>query len=63
MIILATSGLPGSTLTVYILAITFEPMMKEFRNMNRFCYAAVSPWQSCWAALRLTPNGRQAGGM
>jgi len=35
LILTATSGSPGWTLTLYILAITFQPLIKEFGNMKR----------------------------
>ena len=33
--ILATSGSPGWSLTFYVLAITFQPLVKEFRKMKQ----------------------------
>jgi periplasmic protein CpxP/Spy len=36
VILMAASGSPGWTLTLYILAVTFHPLFKEFRMMKRF---------------------------
>ncbi len=35
VILMATSGSPGWTLTLYILAVTFHPLFKEFRTMKQ----------------------------
>ena len=36
VILMSTSGSPGWTLTLYILAMTFHPLFKEFRTMKKF---------------------------
>jgi len=35
VILMSTSGSPGWTLTLYILAVTFHPLFKEFRTMKK----------------------------
>jgi periplasmic protein CpxP/Spy len=62
-IILATSGSPGSTLTVYILAITFQPLMKEFRKMKQiFLRSALAMAVVLGGATAYAQMGGQAGG-
>lgn len=62
-ILMATSGSPGSTLTLYILAVTFHPLLKEFRQMKQiFLRGMLAIAVVLVGATAYAQMGAQAGG-
>jgi len=60
---MSTSGSPGSTLTLYLLAVTFHPLFKEFRMMKRlFLYSALALAVASGGAAAYAQTGAQTGG-
>jgi Spy/CpxP family protein refolding chaperone len=63
VILMATSGSPGWTLTLYILAITFHPLFKEFRHMKKILLrGALAVAVVLGGATAYAQMGAQAGG-
>ena len=63
VMLMATSGSPGWTLTLYILAVTFHPLFKEFRMMKKFLvHGALAMAVVCGGATAYAQMGGQGGG-
>jgi protein CpxP len=63
VLLMSTSGSPGSTLTLYLLAVTFHPLFKEFRQMKKFyLHGALALAVVFGGATAYAQTGAQAGG-
>ena len=60
--LMATSGSPGWTLTLYMLAITFQPLFKEFEIMKKIFLRGALAMAVVSAGLRLTHRWAGQGG-
>ncbi len=67
VMIMASSGSPGWTLTLYILAVTFHPLFKEFRNMKQIflrgtlAVAVVLSGATAYAQMGAPAGGAEHG--
>lgn len=67
VILMASSASPGWTLTLYLLAVTFHPLMKEFRKMKQLflrgalALAVVLGGATAYAQIGMPSGGGQHG--